>query len=310
MLDHDEGVADVPKFAQNSDKPLCVTWMEPDARLVKDVHRTYKRTAQRRHQIDPLALTAREGIAGAAKRQVGQPDVLDVPKTRHDLIDGLVDNRVLIVGQPQVREEAQKLVHVHVEKLSDVPAAYLHVKRLRPESRTVTCVTRSPAREAAEHVLVLNLVAVGLNPLEELVDADDRIVVTLNTMSVPDDVLYLLREIAVWLEDRDAVTRGHLYHVIPEPAHGLAPPAGDGSVIDAFRLVRDDQILTHTDDLSETAADRTRSQRAVEREKIFIRLAECHAVQFEAAGIFLDGIVLAEDEPPLPHPESRVDRGA
>ena len=310
VLHHDKRVADVPELAQDSDKPVRVTWMQADAWFVKNVHRADQRASQSCHQIDPLTFATGKGVACPAQGQIRQTDILYVPQTRDDLFNGLANDRVLVVCQLQVREEVKKLIHVHVKQFRDRLPSDFHVQCLRTESRAVTSMTGGPSRESAQHVLVLDLVPVGLNPLEELVDSDEGTVIPLNTVCVPDDVLDLLRQIAVRLKNRNPVTRRHLDQMIPEPAHRLAFPTGYGSIVNAFGLVRNHKVLADPDDLSEASADRARPKRAVEREEIFIRLAERHSVQFKAVGIFLRGIVLAEDESALAHPERRVNRGA
>ena len=310
VLHNDKGVADVAQFAQDTYKPLCVTRMKSDTWFVQNVHGSDQRASQSRHQIDSLAFSSGKGVAGAAQSQIRQTYILDVPQTGDNLLDSLAHDRVLVVCQFQVREEVKQIIHVHVKQFRDCLPADLHIQCLRSQSRAVAGVTCGPAGEPAEHVLVLDLVPVGLNPLEELVDSDEGTVIPLNTVCVPDDVLDLLRQIAVRLKNRNPITRRHLDQMIPEPAHRLAFPTGYGSIVNAFSLVRNHKILADPDDLAEPSADRACSQRAVEREKIFIRLPEGHSVQFEAVGIFLHGIVLAEDESALAHPERRVNRGA
>ena len=70
--------------------------------------------------------------------------------------------------------------------------------------------------------------------------------------------------------------------MLPEPAHLLPSPAGNGTVIYAQGLVRYDEVLADSDDLAESAADGTGSERAVETEHVLVRFPECHPVRLEA----------------------------
>ena len=296
MFDDHDGVADVAETLQHPDQPVGVPRMETDAGFVEDVHRAGERTSKGCHQVDPLALASRKGVACPAQGQVREADIVKAFQRRDDHLHRLADYPVLIFGKGQVPEELQQAVHVHVEQLRDVLAPDLDVQRLRTQPRAMAGMAGSTAGEAAEHVLVLYLVAVVFHPFEEFVDPDQGILVSFLAAGVPDQVLYFLREIAVRREHGDAVAAGHLDEMLVEPSHLLSPPAGDGPVVEAFRLVRHHQVLADSYDLSEASADRTGPKRAVEREEVLIRLAESHAVQFEAVRILLHRTAVLEEE--------------
>ena len=69
--------------------------------------------------------------------------------------------------------------------------------------------------------------------------------------------------------------------MVLEPAHFVSTPAGDGSVVDSFGLVRHDEVFAYADYFAQTATDRAGSQRAVEAEHIFIRHLEGNTVKLE-----------------------------
>ena len=125
-------------------------------------------------------------------------------------------------------------------------------------------MTGRTSGKTAEHVFVLDFVAVGLDPGEELIDAYDRVLVPVDAVPVPDSVLYFLREVAVWFEDRNIVPFSHLDEVILEPAHLVSPPACDRAVVNALALVRHDQVLADSDYLSQSATHRAGPEGTVE----------------------------------------------
>ena len=161
----------------------------------------------------------------------------------------------------------------------DVLAAYADVQGLLPETAAAAGVAGSAAGIPAEHVFVLDLVAVRIDPLEEFIDADDGAFVRRALAAGgPEGVFLLFRQLAVRDEHGDVVLLRVLDHQVLEPAHLVAPPAGDGAVVDGLGLVRNDEILADADDLPQTAALGARPQRAVETEQILVRHAECHPV--------------------------------
>ena len=163
-------------------------------------------------------------------------------------------------------------------------SAYFNVQGLFPQPAAATGVAGGAAGIAAEHVFVLNLIAVGLYPLEELVDAHDGAFVAHGGAGVPQRAFLRIREFAVRLEDGDAVFVGILYYLVLEPAHFFSAPAGDGAVVNAFGLVRDHQVLAHAHNLAQAAAHRAGAQRRVKAEEVFVRLPESEAVALEAGG--------------------------
>ena len=98
--------------------------------------------------------------------------------------------------------------------------------------------------------------------------------------------------------------------MVLEPSHLVTSPTRYGAVVNTLAFVRYDKILADPDNLSKAATDRTCSQRAVEREQIFIRLPEGHPVEFEPVGEFLPAGILDQDKVPIPFPESVVNRRA
>ena len=265
--------------------------MQADARLVQDVHRSHEAGAQRGHEVDALALAARQGIAGAVEGQVAQAHVHDALQPGDDLGDRLGHDVPLRRAQRQVAEEVERLLGRHSQDLVDVVPADFDPEGLAAQAGAAAGRARGAAAEAAEHVFELDLVALALHPGEELVDAEDRRVVALDVFAVPDQVLGLVGEVAIRLEDGDVVAGRDLDQVVLEPAHLIAAPAGDGPVVDALGLVRHHEVLADADDLAQAAAGRAGAQRRIEAEQEFVRLAENDAVPLEAAAEMLQAAV-------------------
>ena len=166
-------------------------------------------------------------------------------------------------------------------------SSYLHIQGFLPQTASSAFAAYSPARITAEHIFILNLISVRLHPFEELVQTNDRIFFSLGRSSFPDNILDFLTEIAVRFEYRDAVSGRVAYQLILEPSHLVTSPAGNRSVVNSLAFVRNHQVLTDTYYLAETSTDRTSAQRAVETEKIFIRLGEFDTVSFKTIDEFL-----------------------
>ena len=162
-----------------------------------------------------------------------------------------------------------------------VQSSDLDIKRVLAQPAAMAVGTGRPARETAEHVLVLYLISLRLDPAEELIYADKGILLPLGGNSLPYLALDLVGELAVWLEHRDAVTLRYGDKMVLEPAYLLTSPARDGAVVNALGLVRDHEVLADADYLAKAPAGRTRAQRAVEAEHVLIGTPEGDPVEFE-----------------------------
>ena len=160
-------------------------------------------------------------------------------------------------------------------------APHFHIQGLGPQAAAAASVAGGASAVAGQHVFVLDFVAVALYPFKELVQTTEGFRVFVISPVGPDNVFLLLRELAVRLEDGNAQALGILDKLILEPAHFVSPPAGNGSVINAFGLVRHHQVFADPHNLPQAPTHRTSSQRAVEGEQIFVRLPERNAVFFE-----------------------------
>ncbi len=99
VLDDEDRVAEVAQARQRRDELGVVALVEPDRRLVEDVQDAHQRRADLGRQADPLGLAAGQGHAGPVEGQVVEPDVDEEPEPRHDLLEQLVGDRPLALGQ-------------------------------------------------------------------------------------------------------------------------------------------------------------------------------------------------------------------
>ena len=103
VLDDEHRVAEVAQPRQGRDELRVVALVEPDRRLVEDVEDAHQGRADLGRQPDPLRLAARQRDARAVERQVVEPDVDQEPEPRDDLLEQLVGDRPLALGQRRRR---------------------------------------------------------------------------------------------------------------------------------------------------------------------------------------------------------------
>ena len=134
--------------------------MQTDARLIKDIQRAYKRTSEGRHKIDSLTLTSGKRIGGSIKRKIAKSHIFNIFQTRDDLLDCLVGNLVLLLGQLDITEEIKHRRHVHAQQFMDILSSDLDIERLLTEPASAAFAADGLAGISVKHVLVLDLVPV------------------------------------------------------------------------------------------------------------------------------------------------------
>ena len=205
MLDDDDRIAEVAEAADHADEALCVAGMQADGGLVEDVHRADEAAAEGGDEVDPLALTAGEGVAGPVERQVTEADVLDTSEPEADLLDGFVGDVVLVRCQVNAFEPGNEIVDVHPEQVVDGLAVHLDVERFGAQPAAATAVADRPPAVAAHHIFELDLVLLPVDPAEKVVDAPEAVILRRSRHPVPDFVRHFLRQLAPRFEDGDAV---------------------------------------------------------------------------------------------------------
>src|SRR5690606_10707 len=148
VLDHDHGVAEVAQVDQRVQEPLVVALMEPDRRLVEDVHHADEPRADLAREPNALSLAARERIGASVERQVAEPDVDEEPDPVRDLGDDFLRDLAAPAADLEVREE--------LEGVRDGERADLGQSFVRDEHVPCRAVQASAAAARARlHALVL-----------------------------------------------------------------------------------------------------------------------------------------------------------
>ena len=275
VFHHDDGVAQVAQAFEHADQPLRVAFVQADAGLVENVHRAHQVVAQAADQVDALAFAAAERVRGPVEGEVAQAHVADVLQPGADLPQRPLGDRPVVVVKLERIEKCREVADGHRHQFVDVLAAHLHVEGLGPEARAAAGVAGGLARVAAEHIFVLDLVALALDPFEERVDAGEP------GVALPEHALLFGRELDVGLVDREVEFGGVHDELFVELFHHLAAPAGHGALVDAQGGVGDHERLVDADGLAVTAAHRAGAQRTVVAEQVFGGLFEADAVGFE-----------------------------
>ena len=75
MLDDNHAVAHVAQLLERINKPLVITLMQTNTRLIEDIQHIHQPAAHLRCQADTLTLAARQTVRRPRKRQVRQSHV-------------------------------------------------------------------------------------------------------------------------------------------------------------------------------------------------------------------------------------------
>ena len=86
MLDDDNCVAQVSQTVNDTDEALGITLVQTDTRLIQDVERSDKTTAELRRESHSLALPTGEGAGETVKGQIAQADLIEEGQARADLM--------------------------------------------------------------------------------------------------------------------------------------------------------------------------------------------------------------------------------
>ncbi len=206
-----------------------------------------------------------------------------------DLAQRTFGHRAVVVIEFEPVEKDRQLADRHRHQFVDVLPADLDVERFGPQARSSAGMAGGLARIAAEHVFVLDLVALALDPFEERRDAGEVFV------AFPEHFLLFGRKLDIRLVDGEVELVGVHHQLFVELLHHLAPPAGNGALIDAQGRVGDDEAFVDADGFAVAPADRTGAERAVVTEQMFGRLFEAHAVGFEQIREVAEACVLVPD---------------
>ena len=231
VLDDDHGVADVAQALERRDQPRVVALVEADRRLVEDVEHADEARADLRRQPDALRLAARERARRAIEREVADADVVEERQPLADLADHALGDQPLGVGQLELAEVRERLVHGAARDVVDVVSADRHGERLGPQSRAAAGRARAHRHERLDALLLQLRLRLAVAPLEVRDDALEgghvralapvavlvRHVHALAARAVQVQVLVLARELPPRPVERDFPAVGdRLEHLLEE----------------------------------------------------------------------------------------------
>jgi hypothetical protein len=75
VLHDDHGIAEIAQIDERVEQPLIVALVQPDRRLIEDVHDTDQPRTDLAREPDALRLAARQSVRAAIERQIAQTDV-------------------------------------------------------------------------------------------------------------------------------------------------------------------------------------------------------------------------------------------
>ncbi len=219
VLDHDHAVAEIAQVLESGQQPIVVPLMQPDRRLVEDIHHSGEARADLRCKPDALRLAARKRFRGPVERQVIEPDVVQELQPGHDLLDDLVGDRLTLSLELHVAEELARLLERPVAHLEDRALvsgrAYLDVTRFAPQPGAIALGTR-----------------LGIEVFCELLAHHDRVSLAVTSLEVGDDALegmlahHRLAAVGKILECDlflVAAVQDHLLHAFGQPVEAPFP---------------------------------------------------------------------------------------
>ena len=108
VFDDDHGVAQVAQLFEHLDQAVRIARVESDGGLVEDVERSGEVAAQRRGEVDALALATREGRGETVERQIAQPHVREVLQAVADFDEDACGGLRVVLIEQQAAEEGNQ----------------------------------------------------------------------------------------------------------------------------------------------------------------------------------------------------------
>ena len=191
-------------------------------------------------------------------------------------------NLLFCGGQLEVLQGGQHVFDGQGQEIRQCVPIDGHIPGLRLQSAPLTTRASGLAAVPAQHDPVLDLVALGLQCGEKIVNAPP------GPRALPQLTFLLGAEVRIWRVNREVLIEGVLEQALLVPAGFLAPPRGDSVVVDAFGGVRNDQVLADADHVAKPFAGRAGTLGTVETEQVRRGDFKGHAVQFEPVAERLD----------------------
>ncbi len=298
VLDDEQRVARVAQLLEHADDAVEVARVQADARLVEHEQRVHERRAERRREVDPLHLAARQRARLAIEREITQADVAEETEPagylgEHELgrvverrrqreprdqlaraLDGqqhhVVDREPgqrcesLVAQGGQMRAESLlgRKDRARVVERPEPPEQRLG---LEPRARALGArIVRAVLRE--QHADV-HLVGLRLEPREEALHAVPLLLPP-RALAVEHPGALLGREIAPRHGRRHAALRREAHEVVLALLVALRLPRLDRAFGERLALVRDHEPPVDADRAAEAAAVLACAERRVEREAV------------------------------------------
>ena len=170
VLDDQDGVPQIAQPRQRLDQPPVVPLVQADAGFVQHVQHAHQPGADLRRQPDPLRLAARQGVGRPVEGEVIQPDVDEKAEAGVDLLEHLVGDQPLPLGERKGRKKVQRAPHGQRARLRDRPVADRDGQALLLEPRAAALGTGRGAHVPLD--LFLHVLRIGL-PVPALQVGDD-----------------------------------------------------------------------------------------------------------------------------------------
>ena len=157
VLDDEDGVAVVPKLADDVEQPGRVGRMKSGGRLVEDVENAAQPASGLRSEPDALDLAAGERVRGPVEAQIAEPEPLEqVRSFQERLADGLSGGpgRTL---ERHASDLAGQAADAHRAEIGDGPARDGHPEGFRPEPPAAAGAAGQRPGEAEDVVVPLRL---------------------------------------------------------------------------------------------------------------------------------------------------------
>ena len=148
MLDHQDGVPQVPQALQGLQQATVVALMQADRRFIEDIEDPDQRGPDLCRQADALAFTAGEGSGCPLKGQVVKTDIDQERQALANLLENPPGDFRFLGRQLQPGKEGAGIAHAQGADLLDIPPGDLDAEGFRFQARPL-------ARRAGHDVHVL-----------------------------------------------------------------------------------------------------------------------------------------------------------
>src|SRR6476659_1648878 len=97
--------------------------MQTDARFIENVENASQTGANLRRESYPLRFATGKRAALAIQGEIAKPDLHQKLQAGTNLADNVCCNRLLLIGQVEIRNESQRIFHVLLAELMDIQFA-------------------------------------------------------------------------------------------------------------------------------------------------------------------------------------------